>query len=158
MIAELRRIRKRQLARLRALAVEVSELSSKKSREALLELADKFIGPERAAGFLEAVEAARVSRREVDYARWLRSDGRPPERKPRLGWLVGGRPGAMCVRFDRRVIFPALRLGLDGMLDEWAFTWPGAYVSFDDRRALVVSLDYEVTCCDLSMPGASPYR
>jgi hypothetical protein len=158
MIAELRRIRRRQIARLRALSVEVTELSAKKSRAALLELADKFIGPERAAGFLEVVEAARACRREVDYTRWLRADGRPPERRPRLGWLVGERPRAVCIRFDRRVLFPALRLGLDGMQDEWAFSWPGAYVSFADRRALVVSLDYEVTCCDLSTPGASPYR
>ncbi len=158
MLAELRRLRRRDVARLRLVSVEVQELSAKASREAMAELAQRFVEPDRVGAFLTVVEAARVSLREVAYGRWLREDGRPPERRPRLSWLSGGRAGATCLRFDRRVVLPALRLGIDDMPDEWAFSWPGLYVSFEDRRAIVVSIDYEVTCCDLSAPAASPYR
>jgi hypothetical protein len=157
-LAELRRLRRREISRLRALSVDVSELSVKRSRAALSTFVEQFVAPEQAAGFLAVVEAARASHREVDYARWMRQDGRPPQRRPRLRWLSAGREGATCLRFDPRVVLQALRLSVDGMQDVWAFSWPGAYVSFDDRRAMVVSIDYEVTCCDLSAAGASPYR
>jgi hypothetical protein len=158
MMRELRRIQRRHIARLRELQVAATELSAAGSRAALGQFAEMFVLPERAADFLLAIEAARAAMRELEYGRWLRQDAPPVEHRPHLGWLSRGRPGAACIRLDRRVVFPALHLPLDRMLDEWALSWPGAYVSFETRRAIVVSLDYELTCCDLSALGQSPYR
>lgn len=158
MIAALRRIHRQQLRRLRELSLELEVLSDERSRDALTLFSTAFMGVERAGAFLAEVEAARASYREVDYGRWLWEGDPLPELKPRFGWLSNWLPGTMCLRFDRRVVFPALRLATQGMLDEWAFSWPGAYVSMENRRAMVVSLDREVTCYDLLAPGKTPYR
>jgi hypothetical protein len=158
MIAELRRIRRWELSRLRALSVEVSELAADLSRKVIWQFAEQFVGPERARQFLSAVETARFTGREVDYSRWMRQDARVPRERPGVAWLSRGRLWGACIRFDRRAIFRPLEMSMARMEDEWVLSWPGAYVSFDTRRAMSVSIDYEVTCCDLSSLGASPYR
>lgn len=158
MIDELRRIHRRQIARLRALSVPVEELSREASMAALTRFAKAFLGAERTGDFLTEVIAAQASGREVDYGRWLWQGAPLPALKPRFGWLSDWMPGTTCVRFDRRVAFPALRLAIPAMADEWAFSWPGAYASFDKGRAILVSLDGEVTCFELSPTGRSHYR
>ena len=87
-----------------------------------------------------------------------RPDARPREADGRLAWLAAGVRSTSCIRFDRWAGFPAMRFSIDRMRNEWALSWPGAYVSFDARRALSVSIDYEITCCDLGALGSSPYR
>jgi len=158
MIDDLYRLHRRQLSRLRDLSVQVHELPAEEAHEALLRFTRQFIGVERAEAFLAEVGAARSRHREVEYGQWLWEGSPLPDLKPRFGWLSDWMPAATCIRFDRRVTFPALRLGVPGMLDEWAFSWPGAYVSFDTSRALLVSLDYEVTCYHLLTVGKPPYR
>jgi hypothetical protein len=159
MIQELRRIHLRRIARLRELSVDVRELPVAEGREALSRFAGAFLGPERAAAFLGEVEAARGSHREIEYERWLWRGAPPPALKPRFGWLSDWMPGRTCVRFDRRAGLSALRFSTYTIPDEWVLSWPGAYVCFETGRAMVVSLDYEVGCFDLSAPaGRSPYR
>lgn len=158
MIAALRRIHRKQMSRLRDLAVDVEELSARDSREALSRFARAFMGVERSVTFLGEADATHATGREIDYGRWLWQGSPPPPLKPQLGWLSDWHPGTSCIRFDRRLIFPALRLSVTGMLDEWAFSWPGAYVSFDSGRAMLVSLDREVSCYELAAGGKPPYR
>lgn len=158
MIAELRHIHRQRLRRLRELAVEVKELSASQSQAALARFAAAFIGAERAEAFLGAVQAARESHRELDYGRWLWRGEPPPALQPRFGWLSDWRPGVSCVRFDLRVALTTVSLDTYGMLDEWAFSWPGVYVSFENQRAMLVSLEREVMCYDLLAPGKAPYR
>ncbi len=158
MIDELRRVHRRQIARLRDLSVDVRELSPEASREAMILFAREFLGAERTGDFVTEVDAAKATFREVDYGRWLWQGAPPPALKPRFGWLSDWMPRTTCLRFDRRVALPALRLSIPGMLDEWAFSWPGVYVSFDKGRAILVSLDCEVTCYELSPSRKSHYR
>lgn len=158
MIDELHRAQRRRIDRLRELSVDFEELSPEASRDAFERFADMFVGAPRARLFLVEVEGALAHHREVSFGKWLWEGAPPPALKPRLGWLSDWLPGRSCVRLDRRVAFPALRIGVATMLDEWAFSWPGAYASFETGRAMVVSLDHEVTCYDLAAPGKTPYR
>ena len=158
MIAELRRIHRRRISRLRDLSVEVHELSAGESREALIRFAHAFVGVGGAEAFLAAIEAARRSHGEIEYGKWLWQGSPPPELRPRFGWHSDWLPGRRCIRFDRRVSLSALRLSSYTIPDEWVLSWPGVYVSFETGRAIVVSLDYEVTCFDLSAPPRPPYR
>lgn len=158
MVARRDEIHRRRIERLRELSVDFEELTAEASREALQRFAGMFLGAERARLFLVEVERARASHREVSFGRWLWEGTPPPPLKPRFGWLSDWLPGRSCVRLDRRVELPALRIGVATMLDEWAFSWPGAYASFETGRAMVVSLDHEVTCYDLAAPGKTPYR
>jgi hypothetical protein len=158
MIAELLGQRRRELSRLRALSVKVTELSAAASREAFGRFAAQFVASEKAQQLVLTMEELPSVFREVDYGRWLRADARSVVAEPGMRWLSRGRRGAVCVRFDRWAGLPGVRIGLDRMRDEWALSWPGVFVSFEARRALSVSIDYEVTCCDLSALGGSPYR
>lgn len=158
MIHELRRIHRRRIARLRELSVEVHELPAGEAREALIRFANAFVGAPGARGFLAEIEAAQAGHREVEYGRWLWQGEPPPELKPRFGWLSDWMPGRSAVRFDRRVGLSVLRFSTYTIPDEWVLSWPGAYVCFEAGRAMVVSLDYEVTCFDLSAPDRLPYR
>lgn len=158
MIAALRRIHRKQMSRLRDLSLDVVELSAAQARDAQIRFARAFLGAERATAFLAESDAAQATGREVDYALWLGEGAPLPEIKPRFGWLSDWHPQTTCIRFDRRVALPAVRFSVAGMLDEWAFSWPGAYVCFDGGRALHVSLDREVACYDPKARGKAPYR
>lgn len=158
MIAELYRQRRRELSRLRALSVRVTELSAAASREVFARFVAQFVASDRAPELMRVVSQGPFFFRELDYGRWLRLDAQPVVAGAGMAWLAGGRRGAACVRFDRWAALPAVRIGVDRMRDEWALSWPGVYISFEARRALSVSIDYDVTCCDLSSLGASPYR
>ena len=158
MIAALRRIHRKQMSRLRDLSVDFEELSALESREALARFARAFMGVERSASFLGEADATHATGREIDYGRWLWQGSPPPSLKPQLGWLSDWHAATTRIRFDRLLLFPSLRLPVAGMLDEWAFSWPGAYVSFENGRAMLVSLDRDVSCYELAAGGKPPYR
>lgn len=158
MSEDLRSLHRRRVRRLRELDVDVKELTPAETRAALARFASVFMGVERTRAFLAEVDAAQASGREMKFGQWLSYGEPPPALRPRFGWLSNWTPGATCVRFERSPALPALRLSITGMLDEWAFSWPGAYASFDAQRAMIVSLDYEVTCFDPSTTRNTPYR
>jgi hypothetical protein len=83
---------------------------------------------------------------------------RPARAGGSVAWLAGGRPLATCHRFERWRALPVLEIDLATIDDAWATSWPGAFVSFDLSRALVVSVDYEAFRCELRGRGATPYR
>lgn len=110
MIDELRRVHRRQIARLRDLSVDVRELAPEASREAMVRFAREFLGAERTGDFVVEVDAALAAFREVDYGRWLWQGAPPPALKPRFGWLSDWMPRTPRPWVDRRVALPALRL------------------------------------------------
>lgn len=138
--------------------MDVRELTPAETRAALGQFASVFLGVTRAPAFLLEVDAAQTSGREVKYGQWLSHGQPPPTLRPRFGWLSNWMPGTTCIRFERNASLPALRLSIAPMLDEWALSWPGAYVSFDAQRAMIVSLDLDVTCYDPSPTRNTPYR
>ncbi|MEZ4307864.1 MAG: hypothetical protein R3F14_07435 [Polyangiaceae bacterium] len=162
MLVHLRKVHRGQAARLRELAVGVNVLSPARSREELSRFAEMFLGVERAGSFLAEAGAAAGTGREIEYGKWLWDGAPPPKTRPQFGWLSDWMPGTSCVRFDRRPMLPALSFPVAAMLDAWALSWPGAYVAFSARRAIVVSLDREVSCFDPDRRGSpavqSPYR
>src|SRR5262245_9556223 len=107
MIVEPLRQRRRELSRLRALSVRVTELSARASREAFDRLAAQFVTSERAQELLVVMCQVPSVFREVDYGPWLRLDVRPAVVGAGMGWLSGGRRGAACIRFDRWTGLPA---------------------------------------------------
>lgn len=158
MLREHLRIHRQRLSRLAELAVEARPLSEEELAAALARFASTFVGEASAPAFLAEALAARAAGRELEIGKWLWAGSPLPALRPRFGWLSDWHSGVTCVRFDRRLALPALALPVASMLDEWAFSWPGAYVSFETSRAVVVSLDYEVACFDLTTRPASPYR
>lgn len=158
MLAALRRIHRTHVSRLRDLSVDVRELGASEGRDALARFARMFLGAERAPTFLSITDAARATGREIDHGLWLREGAPLPALKPRFGWLADWHSGTECIRFDRRPALPALRLPVFDMLDEWAFSWPGTYVCLARGRALVVSLDLDVSCYDSAARRPLAYR
>ena len=71
MIAALRRIHRKQMSRLRDLAVDVEELSAKDSREALSRLARAFMGVGLSVTFPGEADETHATSPEIDSGRWL---------------------------------------------------------------------------------------
>jgi hypothetical protein len=154
-----RAVQRGEIGRLRALRVKVAELGPARGRAVVERFAREFVDPERTGAYLEAIRRAGEHDIGIDHDRWLRPDCTAPESgRGCLQWLTRGVRGARCVRFDRRARLPVVEIAIDTMQDAWAASWPGLFICFDAARALAVSLDYEVSGCDLRAMRSTPYR
>lgn len=157
-VAHLRQIRLNQITRLREFGVIVRDLPSNAARDVFWKFGSAFVGGDQLLSYWAEVNAAQSTFRELDFDRWLRRDGRPELKVPSIGWVVNRLAGRFLYRLERRVAFGVAHVGVDFFRDEWAFSWPGAYVSFDHKRAITVSNDYEVAWYDMRPTVNSPYR
>ena len=150
-----REVRRDQLQRLRALGVKIAELPGETSRRLFERFAIEFVDPERTPLLLQ--QAAR-EHESLDLERWTRSDcTRLAIGRGSLRWLTGGKAGVSCVRFERSARLSAVAILVDTLDEVWATSWPGAFVDFESRRAVLVTVDYEVLQCGLRVARA-PYR
>ncbi|MEP7121739.1 MAG: hypothetical protein ABJE95_12545 [Byssovorax sp.] len=150
-----RAVRRDEVARLRALGVEITEIGRAKSRSLFDRFVREFIAPEHAARFLDDVKRRGLD----DLQRWMRHDRTLRTlAQGSLAWLAPREELRRCVRFEKRPDLPALEVELATMDEAWATSWPGAFVSFEAGRALVVTVDYEVLRCDRGARLTSPYR
>lgn len=150
-----RAARRYELARLRALGVEVAELGAARSRGLFERFVREFVEPERIADFLREVRHQGLG----DLHRFLREDCTQRTRgRGCLGWLWPAERAGRCVRFEKRVELPALEIAVATMDETWAASWPGVFVNFEAGRALVITVDYEVLRCDRGAMRRSPYR
>ena len=149
-------MRRDELGRLRGLGVAIAEIGSVRSRSLFDRFVREFIAPEHAAGFFEDVKRRGLD----DLQRWMRHDRTlRTVAEGSLAWLAPREEATRCVRFEKRAdLLPALEVDLATMDEAWATSWPGAFVSFEAGRALVVTVDYEVLRCDRGARGMSPYR
>jgi hypothetical protein len=143
-----------QVRRLRELGVVAAEIALPEG----VRLRERFL-----AEFGDADRVASLLGREPGLAANLERAMRPEHTRGArvegsVAWLSGGGRAARCHRFERWLGLPVLEIDLGTMEDGWATCWPGAFVSFDLARALVVSVDYEAFRCDLRAHGATPYR
>ena len=152
---EPRAARRYELARLRALGVEVTEISRARTRAMFDRFVAEFIAPEDSARFFDDMRRRGLD----DLQRWMRHDvTRRTAAQGCLSWLGSREHLAPCVRFEKRADLPALEIALATMDEIWAASWPGAFVNFDAGRALVITVDYEVLRCDRGAGPTSPYR
>ena len=152
----LRETFREQLARLRALRVDLRTLGPRATEEHVARLAEEFVEPDRSFAFRQALEAKGGP---IDFEQWLREDRLSPrDTRGCLEWLAAGVDAFHCVRFDRRSGFPAVTLAVRTLDETWASTWPGVYVHFAAGRALAVTVHYELFQCDLRIGMGSPYR
>ena len=150
-----RAARRYELARLRALGVEITEVGRARTRALFDRFVREFIAPEHGARFFEDVRRRGLD----DLQRWMRHDlTRNTLAHGCLGWLRSREDLGSCVRFEKRVDLPALEIALATMDETWAASWPGAFVNFEAGRALVITVDYEVLRCDRGAGQTSPYR
>ncbi len=150
-----REARRYELARLRALGVELAVIEPRRSRSLFNRFVHEFVDPDQRAHVLE--EVARQGFGDLD--RWMREDcTRQTSGRGCLAWLGPHEPGARCVRFETRPGLSALEITVATMDDTWASSWPGVFVNFDAGRALVITVDYEVRRCDRGALRRSPYR
>jgi hypothetical protein len=150
-----RAARRYELARLRALGVEVTEVGRARTRALFDRFVREFIAPEHSARFFEDVRRRGFD----DLQRWMHHDFTSRSAAQGcLGWLEARESLVPCVRFEKRADLPALEIALATMDETWAASWPGAFVNFDAGRALVITVDYEVLRCDRGMGRTSPYR
>jgi hypothetical protein len=152
-------VRRDEVGRLEALGVEVAEVAGRASRRLFERFVREFVEPERVDRLRAEVTRRAAWGGGLDLERWLRDDRTlRASASGGMRWLARGREAARCVRFERRAHLPALEIALATMDDAWAGSWPGAFVSFEAGRALVVTTDYEVFRCDLRAGHATPYR
>jgi hypothetical protein len=150
-----REVRREQVQRLRGLGVRIAELSAETSRRLFERFALEFADPEQAPNLLKQ---AAGQHEILDLERWTRSDcTRRAIGRGSLRWLTGGKSGVSCVRFERSPRLSALAILVDTLDEAWATSWPGAFVDFESRRALFITIDYEVHQCGLRV-GRAPYR
>jgi hypothetical protein len=150
-----RAVRRDELGRLRALGVEIAEIGRVRSRSLFDRFVREFIAPENAARFFEDVKRRGLD----DLQRWMRHDRTLRTlAEGSLAWLAPRAELGRCVRFEKRADLPALEVDVATMEEAWATSWPGAFVSFEAGRALVVTVDYEVLRCDRGDKQRSPYR
>lgn len=148
-------MRRDELGRLRGLGVEITEISRARTRALFDRFVREFIAPEHAARFFEDVQRRGLD----DLQRWMRHDRTlRAVAEGSLAWLAPRAEAGRCVRFEKRADLPALEVELATLDETWATSWPGAFVSFEAGRALVVTVDYEVLRCDRGARGMSPYR
>lgn len=147
--------RRHELARLRALGVEITEISRARTRAMFERFAREFIAPEHGARFFEDVRRRGLD----DLQRWMRHDCTLRTiAQGCLAWLGPRENLDPCVRFEKSADLPALEIALATMDETWAASWPGVFVNFDAGRALVITVDYEVLRCDRGAARTSPYR
>ena len=152
---DLRAARRDELARLRALGVEVAEIGRAPSRVLFDRFVREFIAPEHHGPFLDDVKRRGLD----DLQRWIRQDCTlRTKAEGCLAWLGPEPQLARCLRFEMRVELPALEITMATMEETWAASWPGVFVSFEVGRALVITVDYEVLRCDRGARRTSPYR
>lgn len=152
-------VRRGEIDRLSALGVEVAELGRRASSRLFDRFVSEFVEPERADRLRAEAKRNAAWGSAIDLERWMRPDCTLRARAAGgMGWLARGDLSKRCVRFERRAHLPALEIAVATMDDAWAGSWPGAFVSFDAGRALVVTLDYEVLRCDLRARRGTPYR
>lgn len=150
-----RAIRRDELGRLRGLGVEITEIGRVRTRSLFDRFVREFIAPEHAVSFFEDVKRRGLD----DLQRWMRHDRTlRTVAEGSLAWLAPRADLRRCVRFEKRADLPALEVEIATMDEAWATSWPGAFVSFEAGRALVVTVDYEVLRCDRGPNGMSPYR
>jgi hypothetical protein len=149
-------VRRDEVGRLRALGVAIAEIGRVRSRSLFDRFVREFIAPEHAARFFEDVKRRGLD----DLQRWMRHDRTlRTQAEGSLAWLAPRAELGRCVRFEKRAdLLPALEVDLATMDETWATSWPGAFVSFEAGRALVVTVDYEVLRCDRGAREMSPYR
>jgi len=150
-----REARRYELARLRALGVELAVIAPLRSWSLFTRFVQELVDPEQRAHVLE--EVARRGFGDLD--RFLPEDcTRQTSGRGCLAWLGPQERGARCVRFETRPGLSALEITVATMEDTWAASWPGVFVNFEAGRALVVTVDYEVRRCDRGAMRRSPYR
>ncbi|MFS8069825.1 MAG: hypothetical protein ACMG6S_25960 [Byssovorax sp.] len=150
-----REARRYELARLRALGVEITELGQPRSRALLERFVREFVEPERSAHVLDEVKRQRLG----DLDRWMREDcTQRTSGRGCLAWLGPRERGGRCVRLEKRASLSAMEIVVATLEDTWAASWPGVFVNFEAGRALVITIDYEVRRCDRGGLRRSPYR
>jgi hypothetical protein len=151
-------IHRRQLLRLRALGAEFEVLGRAESHEVRRRFAEQFVDPAELPSVIPALLARALDGRCFAFDRVLRPDGssHPTRAVSSLRWLTADFREPRCHRFEPYPNLPALAIVATSLEEAWAASWPGVIVSFETRRALVVTLDYERIHCDLG--GRSPYR
>jgi hypothetical protein len=148
-----------EIARLRALGVQLVELAEGPSRVLFERFVREFIDPERGERMVEATATRSPADVAFDFGQWVRPDCvRRPKDRGCLAWLMHHGRHSQCVRFDRRPRLPAVKIAAATMDDAWAASWPGLFVNFDAGRAIAISIDYEEIRCDLRITTATPYR
>jgi hypothetical protein len=151
-------IHRQQLLRLRALGAEFEVLGRARSAEVQRRFAEQFVDPAELSSVIPALLARTLDGRCFAFDRVLRPDGssHPARSVSSLRWLTADYREPRCHRLEPYPALPALTIVASSLEESWAAAWPGVLVSFETRRALVVTLDYERIHCDLG--GRSPYR
>jgi hypothetical protein len=143
-----------QVDRLRTLGVRVLELSPVGSCTHLERFLREYVAPEHASVARAALDAGGA----FPVERWLPPDCIRPTKRENVSWLATGDEQASAHRLALRGDVPAVVVLLSTLEEAWATTWPGIFVRFELGRAVIVTPDYTVIRCELSMRGATPYR